>query len=337
MRYLYAVVIVLTLVNSTPALGHHSAAIYDLDTLMAIEGTVTQFDFRNPHTYIQIETMTDEGAQLTMIEAGSISWLGPLGLARDSLRVGDLVTVRVYPPTRQTTQVVLGREIVTEDGRLVPLNSLSPYIDRTASTGTATDISGTWVMENGATDRMHESQLSWELTDAGAAALAGHDGVSTPQSECVPMSVPNLMFYPVVTLMDIGADAVRVRIDWMDSERIIYTDGREHPDASERLLHGHSIGRWEGGDHRLLVVDTANFADHAAGTGYGIRSGSGKRVVERFRLSDDGTQMSYEGVLESPEYLAEPVTWSFVFNNRPELRHSERGCDLESARRFQVE
>lgn len=85
------------------------------------------------------------------------------------------------------------------------------------------------------------------------------------------------------------------------------------------------------------MVETTNFADHGAGTGFGIPSGSGKRVVERFQLSDDGTQMSYEGVLESLEYLVEPVTWSFVFNSRPELSHSERGCDLENARRFEVE
>ena len=85
------------------------------------------------------------------------------------------------------------------------------------------------------------------------------------------------------------------------------------------------------------MVETTNFADHGAGTGYGIPSGSGKRVVERFQLSEDGTQMFYEGILQSPEYLIEPVTWSFTLNNRPELSHSERGCDLENARRFEVE
>ena len=337
MRYAYALAIAMTLAAATPASGHHSASIYDTDTLISIEGSVTKYEWRNPHTYIQIETTDAEGTHLTNIEAGSISWLGPLGLARDSFEVGDVVTARVYPPGRQNSQVMLGREIITEDGKAIPLNSLSPYINRTASTGTVTDISGTWVMENDVTDRMHELQLSWKLTDTGTAALAQHDGVSTPQSECVPMSVPNLMFYPVVTLIDIRDDAIRMRIDWMDSERVIYTDGRAHPDASERFLHGHSIGRWEGEGNKLLVVETANFSDHAAGTGYGIPSASGKRVTERFQLSDDGTQISYSGVLESPEYLVEPVTWSFVFNNRPELSHSERGCDLESARRFEVE
>ena len=337
MRDLYAVAVALTLVIATPVSGHHSSSIYDTNTLISIEGTVTSFDLKNPHTYIQIETTDAEGAHLTDIEAGSISWLGPLGLARESFEVGDRVIARVYPPTRRNSQVVLGREIITQDGTVVPLNSLSPSIISRGSTGSATDISGTWVMENGANYRMHDLQDSWTLTDTALATLAQHDGVSTPQSECVPMSVPNLMLYPVVTLIDIGNDAVRMRIDWMNSARVIYTDGREHPNGSQRFLHGHSIGRWEGEEGKLLAVETTNFADHAAGTGYGIPSGSDKRVMERFQLSDDGTQMSYEGVLESPEYLAEPATWSFVFNNRPELRHSERGCDLGSARRFEAE
>ena len=337
MRNVYAVAIAMALGIATPVSGHHSTSIYDTDTLMSIEGTVTKYEWKNPHTYIQIEMTDAEGTRLTNIEAGSISWLRPLGLAPDSFQIGDPVTVRVYPPARQNTQILLGREIITQDGTLIPLNSLSPYINSTASSGRAADISGTWVMENGAWDRMEKSQPSWELTDIGTAAFAQHNGVDTPQSECIPMSVPNLMFYPVVTLIDIGDDAVRIRIDWMNSERIIYTDGREHPNASQRFRHGYSSGRWEGEEGKLLVVETTNFADHGAGTGYGIPSGSGKRVTERFQLSDDGTQMSYEGVLESPEYLVEPVTWNFVFNNRPELSHSERGCDLENARRFEVE
>ena len=336
MRNIYAASIAMTLTITTPVSGHHSTSIYQTDQLMTVEGVVTQYEWKNPHTYIQIEITDGDGTHVTNIEAGSISWLRPLGLAPNSFQIGDLVTVNVYPPARQNTQVLLGREIITQDGTLIPLNSLSPYINNTPSSGTTTDIAGTWVMENNAWERMEKSQPSWKLTELSATALAQHNGVDTPQSECVPMSVPNLMFYPVVNLIEIDDDAVQMRIDWMNSERTIYTDGRAHPDAGQRFLHGHSTGRWEE-QGKLLVAETANFADHGAGTGYGIPSGPSKRVTERFQLSDDGTQISYTGVLESPEYLVEPVTWSFVLNNRPELSHSERGCDLENASRFEVE
>ena len=337
MRNVFAGAIATTLAIATPVSGHHSDSIYDTKTLVSIEGTVTKYEWKNPHTYIEIEVRDAEGTHLTNIEAGSISWLRPLGLAPDSFEVGDRVTVNGYLPVRPNMQAMLGREIIKDDGTPVPLNADSPFVKRTASTGIATDISGTWVMENGATDRIKASQAAWVLTDAAITALAQQDVVNTPQSRCIPMSVPNLMLYPVVTLINISDDAVRMRIDWMNSERIIYMDGRQHPDASQRFLHGHSVGRWEGDEGKLLVVETANFADHATGTGYGIPASSGKRVAERFQLSEDGTQLAYEGVLESPEYLVEPVTWSFVYNNRPDLSHSERGCDLENARRFAVD
>ncbi len=337
MRNVCVVAITMTIAIATTVSGHHSTSIYHTDTLLSIEGIVTEYEWRNPHTYIQIAMTDGDGTHLAMIEAGSISWLRPLGLTPGSFQIGEPVTVRVFPPARQNTQVLLGREIIKQDGTVMPLNSLSPYINSAVSSGSATDISGTWVVENDAWERMEKSQPLWELTDFGTVTLAQHNGVDTPQSECVPMSVPNLMFYPVVNLIDIGDDAVRMRIDWMNSERTIYTDGREHPDASQRFLHGYSSGRWEGEEGKLLVVETTNFSDHGAGTGYGIPSGSGKRVMERFQLSDDGTHISYEGVLESPEYLVEPVTWAFVFNNRSELSHSEAGCDLETAHRFEVE
>ena len=182
MRMIPAAVLAAMLAAATPASGHHSASIYDTDSLMTLEGTVTRYEWKNPHTYLQIETTDAEGTHLTNIEAGSISWLGALGLARDSFKIGDRLTVNVYPPTRPNSAVVLGREVITPDGTIVPLNSLSPYIERKTSTGKAADLSGTWVMENGATDRMHELQRSWKLTDAGKTALAEYDGVATPGS-----------------------------------------------------------------------------------------------------------------------------------------------------------
>ena len=119
MRTAYTFAIAMTLAAATPVSGHHSASIYDTDTLLSIEGSVTKYEWRNPHTYIQIETTDAEGTHLTNIEAGSISWLGPLGLARDSFAVGDRVTARVYPPRRQNSQVVLGNRV---------LNSLSTLL-----------------------------------------------------------------------------------------------------------------------------------------------------------------------------------------------------------------
>ena len=51
----YTVLIALTLATTTTALGHHSMSIYDTDSLYSVEGTVTEFEWKNPHPYIRIE------------------------------------------------------------------------------------------------------------------------------------------------------------------------------------------------------------------------------------------------------------------------------------------
>ena len=122
------------------------------------------------------------------------------------------------------------------------------------------------------------------------------------------------------------------RNEFYGTERTIYMDGRAHPDDGERTLQGHSIGSWEG---ETLVVDTVNFADHRSpyGSGTGIPVGAGKHVVERYRLSADGAQAFIDIVLEDPEYLAVPVTATFVWRYSPHFEMLELDCDREVAMR----
>jgi hypothetical protein len=110
-------------------------------------------------------------------------------------------------------------------------------------------------------------------------------------------------------------------------------DGRNHPDLSERFVPGHSIGRWDGD---TLVVDTANFIDHRSPYQIGVPSGGQKRVVERYRLGEDGTRIVVGFTLEDPEYVAQPLTHSRELIYSPELEISEFNCDPETTRRFVI-
>ena len=56
--FISAVVLLVT----QPALGHHSPAAFDGDAVVTIEGTVTQFDFRNPHVYFYVESTDEAGS-----------------------------------------------------------------------------------------------------------------------------------------------------------------------------------------------------------------------------------------------------------------------------------
>ena len=108
-------------------------------------------------------------------------------------------------------------------------------------------------------------------------------------------------------------------------------DGRGHLEGGERTLTGHSIGRWDGD---VLVVDTRNFADHRSPYQIGVPSGAQKHVVERYRLTEDGTRIVVEFMLEYPEFIAEPMTHTRELIYSPHMEMSRFDCDTESTRRF---
>lgn len=87
------------LLTGSWAFGHHSlSATYQADTEITLEGTLRQFVYRNPHSFVHIEA-EDEGGGT---ERWAVEWTGAAALAGqgvegDSLRPGDHVIVRVRP------------------------------------------------------------------------------------------------------------------------------------------------------------------------------------------------------------------------------------------------
>ena len=139
------------------------------------------------------------------------------------------------------------------------------------------------------------------------------------------------MFYPVANTITVEQDRVVMNVDWMDSERIVYLDEREHPPASETSLHGHSVGTWIGD---MLVVDTTNYREHPMGLSTSLPGSSQKHLVERFSVSNDGKSLIYSGIIEDSDYLLEPVEWTGQWLYRPNMSHSNEICDVEVARKF---
>jgi hypothetical protein len=102
--------------------AHHSPAAFDRSKEVHLEGTVTRFAYSNPHSYLTIEIVGDDGRRVSQeIEVAPISTIQPLGLKRDSLQVGDRVTVRASP-SRRGTGTALGLDVTLADGRVLPLN-----------------------------------------------------------------------------------------------------------------------------------------------------------------------------------------------------------------------
>lgn len=327
----YAVMGLTAVSISVPVIAHHSPAAFNTQVETTVSGTITEYSFRNPHVYMTLEVKQDDGSVIEVeIEAGAGSVISPLGFTRNSVAIGDVVTVAGNPGRRNPDTLMLGRELYKEDGTYYPLNISSRSVYQ-GSDASATSIEGTWFSPRSSFFAFLGSSGSWNLTPKGSEAMAGTNPLETPQKDCIPLASPALMFYPVANSITVMDDQVILNVDWMNSERIVYMDGRDHPDAAITSLHGHSTGTWDGD---VLVIDTSNYSEHPMGLAMNLPGGLGKHLTERLEMSKDGKGITYSGVIVDPEYLAEPVEWSGQWLYRPQMEHSNEACDLEVARRF---
>ena len=75
-----ALVFVSIVLSATPTLAHHSFAMFDQSKLVQMQGTVTQFEFVNPHAWLHLAFANDKGEASTWsFEAGSVAQLVKLG------------------------------------------------------------------------------------------------------------------------------------------------------------------------------------------------------------------------------------------------------------------
>lgn len=327
----FALVCVLPLALPLPVLAHHSAAAFDTRQEVKTTGTITQYRFANPHVYITLRVRRDDGSTVSLeVEAGSAAVLNGLGFSRDAVAVGDVVTIVGNPLRRDPGKLLLGLELYKRDGTYYPLNVASRSIYAEGDE-TATSIAGTWFSPRTEFNAFLGSAATWPVTEKGRAARANVDPKANTQKDCIPIGVPAVMFYPVANTITVQRDRVVMQVDWLESERTIFLDGRRHPPPSQTFLHGHSVGRWE---EDALVVDTTNFREHPMGFSTSLPSSTQKRVIERFRLGPARRTLIYSGVIEDPVYLSRPVEWSGQWVYRPSMPHSNEKCDIELARRF---
>ena len=99
------------------ASAHHGSANYDVSKSASVKGTVTQFEFMNPHSAIHLEAKDDKGnTEQWLIEADSPNNLARAGWSRDSLKPGDLVTI-VGNRLKDGSKVMRLQKVIFSDGK----------------------------------------------------------------------------------------------------------------------------------------------------------------------------------------------------------------------------
>jgi hypothetical protein len=83
------------LLASVPAIAHHSfAAEFDAAKPIKLTGSVTKVEWMNPHTYFYIDVKDEKGQTANWgLEMGSPNGLMRQGWTRNSMKIGDVVTV----------------------------------------------------------------------------------------------------------------------------------------------------------------------------------------------------------------------------------------------------
>lgn len=320
------------------ALGHHSDAALDLENVVTLDGTVTEWSLRNPHSYFVVETTNEAGqTESWEVQMGSVPSLLRRGWTRDTLALGDHVIVGVYPAHDGRPYGLIAT--LEKDGQEISYEP-RPLPSVEASTNT---LEGIWIADRerlpadypGGLNELMSRDLV--LTEAGRAAAEAFDenSLENPELSCITKPTPGGLIYTDLFPIQIefleDGQIIRMRGQYFDQERTVYMDGRAHPPADQRIHEGHSIGRWEGD---VLVIDTSNFADHRSPYQNGVPSGAQKHVVERYELLEGGTHLRLEFTLEDPEFLVGTYSHTRDLRYSPHLPMTPFNCEIDSTRRY---
>jgi hypothetical protein len=88
-----------TLLAAPPAFAHHSFAMFDQSKEITISGTVTEWQWTNPHSWLELNVPSRDGRTVAhwSLESGSVHTLTRLGWRSKMVKPGDKVIVTINP------------------------------------------------------------------------------------------------------------------------------------------------------------------------------------------------------------------------------------------------
>jgi hypothetical protein len=99
--------------------AHHSNSAYQVDEVITLEGTVTQWRWINPHTWLTMDVEGEDGQTVEwLVEGRAPGILGRAGWSRDVLQPGDVVTVHASPSKDGSPVGIIAR-VTKSDGTIL--------------------------------------------------------------------------------------------------------------------------------------------------------------------------------------------------------------------------
>ena len=186
------------------------------------------------------------------------------------------------------------------------------------------DLTGVWNPDGKYSGDFTKALKPGESISMVASAekiMKGRKKTDDPAAKCLPMGVPRLSTSPqkfVQTLTEI------IILDEGDIHtfRMIYLNGRKHPEEVNPTWYGDSIGHWDGD---TLVIDTTGFNDRTWLDSAGHPHTDKLHVIERYKRPDANTLLR-EVTVEDPGAYAKPFTLEGTFKLVSNREIRERYC-----------
>jgi hypothetical protein len=116
-----AATVVLLMVAAVQLSAHHGTASYDTSKSATVKGTVTDFQFVNPHVLVFLDAKDDKGNVLKWQgELTSPNHLVRNGWTRSSLKPGDQITLAGFPAKSGVTSLWITKVLLADGTSLDP-------------------------------------------------------------------------------------------------------------------------------------------------------------------------------------------------------------------------
>jgi hypothetical protein len=342
------------------------SATYDSVRRVSLKGAVTRVEWTNPHAFLFLDVRDPSGNVANWaVEFGNPLDLEHSGWNRNSLRIGDVVSVDGVPATGDIRQVYGNSIFLASTGKKLFAIAAKPrssahqpaprWPDGQVRLGPSPGKKGYWaatssnLFENtgGALIPMNSDGLLTNISDAARVApflpwakslyeyrqrtLLKDD----PLSRCIPPGGPRQFQtgngFQFVEQRELGR--ILLLLGGGDRNwRVIYTDGRSQgqPDEVVRSYYGNSVGRWEDG---TLVVDSIGFNERFWFTKGGLPHTEALHLVERFSRPDLNT-LKYEVTVDDPRTYSRPWKGGWTMEWVPDEELQEYFCEENAESTF---
>lgn len=310
-----------------PALAHHSfEPHFDVKKPVSISGKVTMFEARNPHSYLHIQAVDENGrTQEYICESHGVTQLTRNGITPAMLRPGTLLRVD-GSQSRNDPHRCFFNNVYFPDGRALNVNGPRGTPAGTpgqVALATRHDIFGTWLLAPmpGRLTAGPQPMIN-SMTEAGTSAVAKYNPFKDdPAFHCDPVAVRRVWGAPGTPLsISREKDRIVLRHEWMDVKRTVYLNQREHPKNGKRTSLGHSVGHFEGD---TLVIETGNYSagvlnqyvEMPGQPTRGLLHSAALTSVERVRLDAARQRLVVEITMRDPEFFTrdfDPYTLEYA-------------------------